>query len=869
MTVSSTVAGTQVNFISRLIAGLVMLMFTAQGWSADPARGPFADPRSIALEDYLPVATEGFDENIPRPASVLGHEIGAGFARHDLIVAWFRQLAEVSPRVTLVDLGRTYEGRPQVTAIITSPANQRKLNLLQERHMDGDQSAPIFTWHGYSVHGNESSGTQASLAVAWYLAASQDPDVDALLKDVVVMIDPSLNPDGYGRFSNWGNQASGRVPVAEPANRDRTEPWPGGRTNHYFFDLNRDWLLLQHPESRNRVSFLREWRPHVMTDHHEMGADGTFFFMPGVPSRWNPLIPETNRKLTADLGRFHARALDRAQRLYYSEETFDDFYPGKGSTWPDLQGTVGILFEQASTSGLVRDTAQGTITLPMAVHNHVLTSLSSIEGARAHAADLRAYRRAYSGGDLVPKNLPAGWIFDDGGDPARAEALLEVISGFGLDVFGITSPVRIGNRSFLPGNAWVVPVLGPRAALAQALFASNDSFEDSTFYDVSGWSLPYAFGVNSVSVQRMPTGLELEPTVNRDYRISGPRSAVAWVLPWQDYYAPAALDRLQRAGVRTRVALAPFTATSDGDAVKFERGSIVIHAADFPESDERPIDLLNRVVDGLSPVVGVDSAMTGSGPELGSPRVRPLQPSRVAMVAGTGVNGYAAGSIWHQLDYRLGIPLALVQPEALNEALLARHTHLIMVDGEYLTIGEEAQLALDRWVNAGGVLILTRGAVTWAQTLQWLPAAEVAEPGTSRFPYGDMAARDGAEQVGGAVLEVELDASHPLAFGIDLSSIGLMRRGRTALVAPAGNPFTVAGAYSSSPLLDGYLPDGYESELAGEPAILAVPRGDGVIVAFADDPAFRAVWWVGQRLISNAIAFAEIIRAPEQVYSRR
>ena len=869
MVVDGAIAGNWLKFIGNLMIGLSALLLTAQAWSAQPARGPFADPLSITLEDYLPISTAGFDENIPRPISVLGHEVGAGFARHDLIVAWFRQLAEASPRVSLVDLGRTYEGRPQITAVITSASNQRSLNRLQERHMDGDGSAPMVTWHGYSVHGNESSGTQASLAVAWYLAASQDPDVDALLKDTIVMIDPSLNPDGYGRFSNWGNQATGRVVVAEPANRDRAEPWPGGRTNHYFFDLNRDWLLLQHPESRNRVKFLRDWRPHVMTDHHEMGADGTFFFMPGAPGRWNPLIPQANKQLTAELGRFHAKALDRAQRLYYTEETFDDFYPGKGSTWPDLQGTVGILFEQAGTRGLVRDTAQGTITLPMAVHNHVLTSLSSIEGSRELADDLRAYRRAYSGGDLVPKNLPAGWLFDDGGDPARAEALLDVVMGLGLDVFGITSPVRIGNRSFVPGKSWVVPVLGPRAALAQALFASNDSFEDSTFYDVSAWSLPYAFGVNSVSVQRMPTGLELEPTVNRDYRISGPRSAVAWVLPWQDYFAPAALDRLQRAGVGTRVALAPFTASSDGNAVQFDRGSVIIHAADLPESDERPVDMLNRIVDGLAPLVGVDSAMTGSGPELGSPRVRPLSPSRVAMVAGSGVNGYAAGSIWHQLDYRLGIPLALVAPEAINEALLARHTHLIMVDGEYLTIGEEAQLALDRWINAGGVLILTRGAVTWAQTLQWLPAAETDELSTTRFAYGDMASKDGAEQVGGAILQVELDETHPLAFGIELPAIGLMRRGRTTLVAPTGNPFTVAGAYSSTPLLDGYLPDGYEAQLAGEPAILAVPRGEGVIVAFADDPAFRAVWWVGQRLISNAIAFAETIRAPDQVYSRR
>lgn len=847
-----------------LFAALLLLSSFVR--AADPAQGPFADPASVTLLDYLPRSEEGFDDNVPRPAAVLGHEIGARFARHDLLVAWFRELADASPRVQLIDIGSTYEGRPQVTAIITSSGNQRNLTRLQERHLDGDPQAPIFTWHGYSVHGNEASGTQAAMAVAWYLAASQDPDVKAMLRDVVVMIDPSLNPDGYGRFSNWANQAAGRIPVADPVGRERAESWPGGRTNHYFFDLNRDWLLLQHPESRNRVEFLRQFRPHVMTDHHEMGADGTFFFQPGAPDRWYPLIPDANRQLTETLGRYHARALDRARRLYYSEESFDDFYPGKGSTWPDLQGTVGILFEQASPGGLVRETAQGKITLPMAVHNHVLASLSSIDGAVEQADELRDYRRAHMAGDLTPKGLPAGWIFDDGGDPARAKALLDVISGQGLDVFGITATVRAGSRAFTPGKAWVVPVLGPRATLAQSLFAGNRNFEDSTFYDVSAWSLPAAFGVNAAPVQRMPTGLELEAVVERDYRVSGPRDAVAWVLRWRDFHAPAALHALQQAGIRTRVALEPFTAASDGKDLDFARGSVIVHVADLPEGNERPADLLERLVDGRAPMVGLDSGLTDRGPELGSPRVRPLKASSLAMIAGAEVNGYAAGAVWHQFDYRLGVPIALVRPEAIDDALLSRHTHLFMVDGEYPSVGEEAQLALDRWVNGGGVLIVTRRAVDWAQTLEWLPAPKLDELSREQFAYGEMAARDGARQIGGAVLEVELDESHPLAFGIDASSVGLLRRGLAELVAPPGNPFTVAGRYSASPLVDGYLPEGYADEIAGAPAILAVPRGEGVIIAFADDPGFRAVWWVGQRLLSNAVAFGEIIRAPQETY---
>jgi hypothetical protein len=859
--------------VPRLIAVLTLIAFLLglsgpqPVWAVEPAKAPFDDPATIRLEDYLPITADGVDESLPRPESILGHEIGARFARHDQVVAWFRALAQASPRVSVVDIGTTYEGRPQITAFITSESNQRSLNRLQEQHMDGDTSAPLFTWHGYSVHGNEASGVQASMVVAWYLAASLDPKVSALLREAVVMIDPALNPDGYGRFSNWGNQTAGRTPVTDPDSRERFEPWPGGRTNHYYFDLNRDWLLLQQPESRNRVAFLREYEPNVMTDHHEMGADGTFFFQPGVPTRWHPLIPQRNRQLTEELGAFHARALDSARRLYYSEESFDDFYPGKGSTWPDLQGIVGVLFEQASSMGLARETAQGTITLPMAVHNHVLASLSSIRGAVEMADELKSYRRAYRDGDLVPKGLPDGWIFDDGGDPARAQALLDVISGQGLDVFGITETVRTGSSSFEPGKAWVVPVLGPRAALVQSMFAPNTSFEDSTFYDVSGWALPAAFGVNAEALRRMPTALELNAVVIRDYVVSGPREAIAWVMPWNDYFAPAALYQLQRAGVRARVAMEPFTAMSDGRSRSFERGSVIVHAADIPAGDERAGDFLARIVAGQAPLVGLDSGLTSRGPQLGSPRVLPLQMPDVALVVGKGVNGYAAGSIWQQLDNRLGMPVALLPGDTLNDTVLSRHTHLLMVDGEYESVSEEIRQALDRWVNNGGVLILTRRAATWAQSLGWLPAAD-APPiykADERIPYGDMAAADGARQIGGAVLKVELDPSHPLSFGVGSSTIGLMRRGRTTLAGVYSNPFTVVGTYARAPLMDGYLPDGYASAIAGKPALLAVPRGSGVVIAFADDPAFRAVWWVGERLVSNAIAFGGVIRASSEI----
>ncbi len=597
-----------------------------------------------------------------------------------------------------------------------------------------------------------------------------------------------------------------------------------------------------------------------------MNGDNTFFFQPGVESRWHPMIPQANRALTEKLARFHARRLDRARRLYFQGESFDDFYPGKGSTWPDLKGTVGILFEQASPAGRVRDTRQGRITLPMAVHNHVLATLSTLEGVHELAGELRAYRNDYQERKHVPARLPTAWIFDDGGDPGRAAAMVALLKEQALTVFGLTEAVQAGGRTYQPGRAWVVPVLGAQAPLVQTLFADVTEFEDATFYDVSAWSLPHAFGVNASELGRMPGRLDPDARVNRNYAVSGRSDALAWVLPWDDFHAPAVLARLQAAGVRARVAMAPFETRSGGRTVRFKRGSVVIHETDVPDVDERKRDFLARLANGDAPLVGVDAGLSLSGPDLGSPRLKPLDPARIALVAGPGAKPPSVGSLWHALDQRLGYPVTLVEPGRIDGAFLKRHTHLLLADGEYEKVPETVVSAIESWVDAGGVLLLVQGAAAWGQTLGWLPDPRLPDPPRQRYPYGEMAARDGAQEVGGAIVAVELDPTHPLAFGIANAEVGLLKRGRVVLRAPWDNPFAVAGAYARAPLRSGYLPEGFAGQIAGTPAVLAVPRGEGVVIAFADAPAFRGVWWVGQRLLSNAVSFGSVIRAPEGRY---
>ena len=317
---------------------------------------------SINLDYYLPQNIT-YDESIPRPAELIGHEVGEWHVTHDKLMFYMQTLAEKSDRIRIENRGSTFEGRPILLLTITSPKNHENLEQIRQDHIalteKGDTSVsienmPIIVYQGFSVHGNEPSGANAGLAYAYYLAAAQGPEIDEILDHMVILMDPSFNPDGLQRFAYWANTNRSMNLNSDTNEREYHEVWPGGRTNHYWFDINRDWLPVQLPESRARIETFHKWLPNILTDHHEMRTNSTFFFQPGEPTRVHPLTPSANQELTAEIGRYHAKALDKIGSLYYSEQGYDDYYYGKGSTFPDVNGGIGILFEQASSRGHIQ-----------------------------------------------------------------------------------------------------------------------------------------------------------------------------------------------------------------------------------------------------------------------------------------------------------------------------------------------------------------------------------------------------------------------------------------------------------------------------------------------------------------------------------
>ena len=381
--------------------------------------------QQLDLNYYIP-SNQNYDENIPTPKDIIGHEVGEWHVTHDKLAEYMKALAKSSDRISIEDRGKTYEGRPLLLLTITTPNNHSRIDEIRQKHIDATNDSsidvsndPIIVYQGFSIHGNEPSGSNAALAAAYYLAASLNPETEDLLKNTIILFDPSLNPDGLQRFAYWANTNKSKNINPDPNDREYYEVWPRGRTNHYWFDMNRDWLPVQLPESRARIESFHKWLPNILTDHHEMGSNSTFFFQPGIPSRTHPLTPQLNQDLTKEIANYHARAFDKIGSQYYSEESFDDFYYGKGSTFLDINGGIGILFEQGSSRGHAQETSNGLLTFPFTIRNQYTAAMSTLEAAKNMRVKILKYQQDFYRKARNEASKTKAIVFGDHKDAAK------------------------------------------------------------------------------------------------------------------------------------------------------------------------------------------------------------------------------------------------------------------------------------------------------------------------------------------------------------------------------------------------------------------------------------------------------------------
>ncbi len=854
----------------KQIATLLTLIVSL--WAVQPAFG------QVSLDYYLPDDIS-YDESIPTPEEVVGHQVGEWHITHDKLVYYMRAVAEASDRVTYNEFAYTYENRPLIMLTITSPENHQSIDRIKSNHQllkDPSQSGnldistmPVIVNLGYSVHGNEPSGSNASLLMAYYFAAAQGDEIDEILENSVILLDPSLNPDGLQRFSTWVNQhKSLRATVTDPASREYGEVWPGGRTNHYWFDLNRDWMPVQHPSSRGRINMFQEWMPNVLTDFHEMGTNATYFFQPGVPERTHPLTPQRNQDLTMAIAEYHADALDDRQELYYTRERFDDFYYGKGSTYPDIFGSIGILFEQASSRGHAQESIHGVKKFPYTILNQVTTSFSTVKGSLELREDLLDHMRTFyrEAQQEASNSAIKGVVLGDYHDRTRTWHLADLFSHHDIEMYTLAEDLEANGVEFKRGEAIVIPMEQTQFKFLEAMFEQRTEFPDSLFYDVSTWTLPYAFDLPfaELNSRQMSSSLLGERIVDPEFpegQVIGGRSQYTYLFEWDEYYAPRTLYRLQEAGVRTMVSSAPFQAMTTGGVRNFDYGTIQVSLG-IQDVDEMEIYRMMQQAaseDGVT-VYSVGRGLNPSGIDLGSPSFNMLEKPETIILGGSGVRGNDVGEIWHLFDQRFHMPISIVEKDRLGRTDLSRYNTMIMVQGNYNDLSEGVVNEIKRWVRNGGTLILNKSAVNWGarEGLANIEFVDRPDSETGQRPYAELSNARGAQVIGGSIFHAHLDLTHPLGYGYNRENMTVFRNSTTFL-KPAENPYATPLRYSSNPLASGYI-SAENLELIGDTAsIIVTSYGSGRVISMVDNPAFRAFWFGTNKLLMNAVFFGDTI----------
>lgn len=834
----------------------------------------------VSLDYYLPDDV-AYDTTIPTPKEIIGHEVGEWHVTHDKLVQYMVALAEASDRVTIEEYARTYENRPLVLLTITSENNHASLETIRETHLsllDPDASAnanieemPAVVLLGHSVHGNEPSGSNASMLAAYHYVAAQGSRMDDILENTVILLDPSFNPDGLNRFATWANMHKSATTVTDPVSREFNEVWPNGRTNHYWFDLNRDWMPVQHPESRGRINKFQEWRPNVLTDQHEMGTNSTYFFQPGVPERTHPRTPDINQELTAAIGEYHAATLNEIQSLYYTKEGFDDFYYGKGSSYPDVLGTIGILFEQASSRGHAQESVNGVLEFPFTIRNQFLTSLSTVDATFDLRTDLHEYRRSYyadmsseAASDPV-KAIVVGDMHDNG----RNYHLADLLAHHNVDLYALAEDLEINGTEFKQNRAWVIPTGQTEYNFIKSMFEEITEFTDSLFYDVSTWTLSHAFNlpVAELSSGQFSSSLLGDLVVAPELpeaSVIGGRSSYVYAFEWNEYYTPRTLYRLQKNGVRTKVMGRPFTTQTAEGEKEFGYGTILIPLGIQDNVDENTIfELLQTAAaeDGV-PVYNLSTGLSMSGIDLGSPNMNNLTMPSVAILAGSGISNLEVGEIWHQLDQRYQIPLTMLDKNQLSRADLSRYTTLVMVNGNYNDLSSRNVNEIKRWVQRGGTLILQRSAIEWARN-QDIVSIENKEADEEfvvdkSTPYDLLRNATGAQVIGGSIFEATLDVTHPLAYGYNRDTMHIFRNSTRFFEVP-DNHVSAPLVLTDSPLASGYISDENLEVIPNTVSVFVSSYGSGQVISFVDVPNFRAFWFGKNKLFANALFFGDTI----------
>ena len=810
---------------------------------------------------YFSQLNKDLNKSIPKPHEIIGHNVGDWHISHDKLIQYMYALSESTDRITVENRGKTFEGRPLILLTITSEKNHSNIDEIISNHQKITKSdeniniekEPIVVYQGFSIHGNEASGSNASILLAYYLAASKSSFVTDLLNEAVILLDPSLNPDGLQRFAYWANTNKNINLTSDSNDREYNEVWPGARTNHYWFDLNRDWLPVQLPESQARIKSFNKWMPNILTDHHEMGTNSTFFFQPGVPSRTHPLTSNMNQKLTKEISKFHIESLDEIGSLYFSEEQFDDFYYGKGSTFPDINGSIGILFEQASSRGHLQESDNGLLSFPFTIKNQLITAISTLKAAKSLRADILSYQKEFYKNSSIESNKlkNEAIIFGNLKDSYRTNKLAEILERHEIEVSKLESDVIHNNKIYKKDFSYVIPKNQKKFRLINAMFETRTEFIDSLFYDVSSWTLPLAFNMDydlDFPIKKLNTDIE---KINFEINYDFSKSNYAYLMEYHEYLTPKALNKLLENDIIVKVSTRPFTL----EGKEFDYGTILIPVLN------NDADKLYAMVKEISKesMVKIQSVKTGyaEGPDLGSSYFKRLRKKNIGLLVGDGITSYDAGEIWHLLDTRYDVKVNKLDLRNIERIDLDKYTTIIATNSTIKNTSITKKIF--DWVENGGVIIGYKNSINWLEESKLLKVNKKDEKLIAKnISFKDKTNFYGAQRIGGAIFETNIDRSHPINYGQTNSTMPIFRNSTIFLDIDEksyNNPIR----YTVNPLLSGYISEENLEQLKSTTPIKIQKISKGKVIYLTDNTNFRAFWYGTNKILLNAIFFSSVM----------
>ncbi len=814
---------------------------------------------------------------IKSPSAFLGYDLGDKFTRHHKVVDYFSHIAENSKQVKLIEYGKTYEDRPLLLAFISSEENIRMLeqirtdNLKRAGILDGEPAgSTAIVWLSYNVHGNESSSTEASMATIHELV-SNGSGTEEWLKNTLVIMDPCINPDGRSRYVNFFWQYGNRPYNPDPDAMEHNEPWPGGRSNHYLFDLNRDWAWQSQIETQSRIKVYNQWLPQIHVDFHEQGINAPYYFAPAAQP-YHELITSFQRAFQKEIGKNHAKYFDENNWFYFTKQFFDLLYPSYGDTYPTYNGAIGMTYEQAGHGraglGILKQEGD-TLTLKDRIAHHYTTGLSTVEISSKNADRLVSEFGKFFGDDTSLKYKTFVMKYD--GDEDKWNALKSWLDLQGIEYGSKSSVKGLKGYNYATGktsdfsissNDLVVTMNQPKAILAHILFEPKTKMVDSITYDITAWGVPYAYGLQAYASEQLVSVGEASIPVFEPKPV--PPKTYAFLSKWNSMDDARFLATLLKKNIKIRFTRKRMTYENQS----FDRGSLIISKRDNKvlgnNFEQEIVRISNEHERSLT---AVRTGFMDGGPDIGSGDVIYLKKLNIALLAGEGTSSLAVGATWHFMEQELNYPITVLGTDYFKDISLSEYDVLIMQDGGYSNFGEPEMKTIMEWVHAGGKLVAVDRALRKLKDSEYSSLSkygsdeekkegekkeEIREEKAKLVKHEDQERESMKSSTPGAVYKVKIDDSHALAFGYETTYYSLKTSSDIVAYLKEGN---VGIIENEDDLLSGFAGQYAREDMAKSLVFGVEDKGTGQIVYMVDNPLFRSFWQNGKLFFVNALFF--------------